>query len=430
MCRPGLIAQMRFGPPNEPNSPFSHETPSDGDTRAQSPTDSRPDSENQVQCAPAHQSCSSDLEDGPLHCKSEALPMPIKSSSKGLAAGAAGATTTTTSSATSRSSKSPPTKQAKCRFNHSQHRLKLYPARGDGNCLFRSVSCQVYGDETWHDRVREECMDYMAKDVEHFASFVDGDYNEYIRTKRQSGTFGDNPEIQAIAELYNRPVIIYVKLDQAENHQHTEEDTRDEMVTTYVNTGSNKYMLVRGLNIFQSKYHSDELEAAPIRLLYRGGNHYDAVKDPYSATVGVGLGLSGFEPGKADRDLLKSTAWTTDIEATEREMEKAAVAASLEEAFQPFLQSSGKKKVSSSSSSRKKMRSSDDHASKTASSSSSACAFNAEEEPRSIGIEDNAPASVRELMMNGFSLGQVLSAFAIAGDSFDDMLAILLSSTQ
>lgn len=34
---------------------------------------------------------------------------------------------------------------------------------GDGNCLFRSVADQLYGDQEKHAQIREDCMDYMVK---------------------------------------------------------------------------------------------------------------------------------------------------------------------------------------------------------------------------------------------------------------------------
>lgn len=37
----------------------------------------------------------------------------------------------------------------------------MVPVEGDGNCLFRSVSHQVYGDDRYHGLVRARCMDYM-----------------------------------------------------------------------------------------------------------------------------------------------------------------------------------------------------------------------------------------------------------------------------
>lgn len=42
---------------------------------------------------------------------------------------------------------------------------------------------------------------------------------------------------------------------------------------------------------------------------------------------------------------------------------------------------------------------------------------------------DEYPASVQELVMNGFQLSKVLHAYDLIGDNFDDLLSFLLSST-
>lgn len=34
----------------------------------------------------------------------------------------------------------------------------------DGNCLFRAVADQVYGDSELYDLVRQMCIDYMVRD--------------------------------------------------------------------------------------------------------------------------------------------------------------------------------------------------------------------------------------------------------------------------
>ena len=41
---------------------------------------------------------------------------------------------------------------------------------------------------------------------------------------------------------------------------------------------------------------------------------------------------------------------------------------------------------------------------------------------------DEYPASVQELVMNGFELSKVLHAYSLIGDNFDDLLSFLLSS--
>ena len=48
----------------------------------------------------------------------------------------------------------------------------------------------------------------------------------------------------------------------------------------------------------------------------------------------------------------------------------------------------------------------------------------------SFATADEYPASVQELVMNGFELARVLRAYDLVGDNFDDLLSFLLSSTS
>lgn len=90
--------------------------------------------------------------------------------------------------------------------------LRIYPIEGDGNCLFRSVSHQVYGDDRHHALVRAMCMDYMESEKEYFEPYVVGDmaaFLRYLNYKRRHGVWGDDPELQAMCELYDRPAEVY-----------------------------------------------------------------------------------------------------------------------------------------------------------------------------------------------------------------------------
>ena len=40
--------------------------------------------------------------------------------------------------------------------------LEIKDQDGDGNCLFRAVSLQVYGDSSMHGQVRKQCLDFMV----------------------------------------------------------------------------------------------------------------------------------------------------------------------------------------------------------------------------------------------------------------------------
>lgn len=41
--------------------------------------------------------------------------------------------------------------------------LEILEQYGDGNCLFRAISLQVYGDAAMHSDVRKKCMDFMVR---------------------------------------------------------------------------------------------------------------------------------------------------------------------------------------------------------------------------------------------------------------------------
>ena len=91
--------------------------------------------------------------------------------------------------------------------------LEIVGAEGDGNCLFRTVSHQMYGRQDHHAMIRSACVDYMENEAAYFSNFVVGGHQtfaEYLSNMRQDGEWGDEPEIQAMCEMYDRPADVYV----------------------------------------------------------------------------------------------------------------------------------------------------------------------------------------------------------------------------
>ncbi|GAB9474936.1 hypothetical protein Gpo141_00012048 [Globisporangium polare] len=130
--------------------------------------------------------------------------------------------------------------------------LRIYPIEGDGNCLFRSVSHQVYGDDRHHAVVRATCMDYMEGEKEYFEPYVVGDmaaFLRYLNYKRRPGVWGDDPELQAMCELYDRPAEVYA-YDAADGFR--------KLRTFHESSGVSR-------------------NRPPIRLSYYGGGHYDSL---------------------------------------------------------------------------------------------------------------------------------------------------------
>ncbi|KAM3172257.1 hypothetical protein ACTXT7_014924 [Hymenolepis weldensis] len=159
---------------------------------------------------------------------------------------------------------------------------KVIHVRGDGACLFRSVAHQVFGDEEKHDVIRKQVIDYLRKNREHYSQYVTEDFDRYLIRKSSAACFGNHLEIQAIAEIYNRPVEIY-------------------------------YKTVNPINVFHSEYTG----LVPFRLAYYDSSHYNSVIDPCKPSFGHGLGMPNYQPGLSENDLVKQAI--LESEATEIE---------------------------------------------------------------------------------------------------------------
>ena len=52
-------------------------------------------------------------------------------------------------------------------------------------------------------------MDHIEAQQEFYKDYIPINFDSYVEFKRKSGAWGDDIEIQAISELYKRPVRIY-----------------------------------------------------------------------------------------------------------------------------------------------------------------------------------------------------------------------------
>ncbi|KDQ08967.1 hypothetical protein BOTBODRAFT_37490 [Botryobasidium botryosum FD-172 SS1] len=97
--------------------------------------------------------------------------------------------------------------------------LGLYAAKtlGDGNCLFRALSDQLYGTPDQHAALRRDIVDFMDAHKERYEAFVeDGEWLHHLENMRTLGTYGGHLELTAFAQLKRRnvkviqPGLVYV----------------------------------------------------------------------------------------------------------------------------------------------------------------------------------------------------------------------------
>lgn len=72
--------------------------------------------------------------------------------------------------------------------------LGLYPAStlGDGNCLFRALSDQLYGTDSKHAQLRQDICDWIQKHKARYEPFVEDErgIDTHLRCMRENGASG------------------------------------------------------------------------------------------------------------------------------------------------------------------------------------------------------------------------------------------------
>ncbi|KAG5176729.1 hypothetical protein JKP88DRAFT_334777 [Tribonema minus] len=212
-------------------------------------------------------------------------------------------------------------------FALRKHGLRVQPIPGDGNCLFRSVSHQIYGDDRFHGLIRERCMDYMEAERAYFEPYVEGGvegFAAYVEWKRQNAVWGDDPEnavwgddpeVQALCEIYDCAAEIwaYDARNGARMLRTFHEATGDSI--------GNGGAAAAAAGAFSSSGGS---AVRVMRLSYYGGGHYDSLVPMEWACAGgyyEGALYAGVMPGVLEAMALERSR------ARRAQQERAAAAA-------------------------------------------------------------------------------------------------------
>ena len=98
------------------------------------------------------------------------------------------------------------------KFLFERKGYRINPIKRDGNCLFASIADQIYGDPGLHETVRSWCVSYMKDNEELYSQFIDDDhlnFNQYIDRLKKDGSWGGNPEITALSQVFECPIEVY-----------------------------------------------------------------------------------------------------------------------------------------------------------------------------------------------------------------------------
>lgn len=88
---------------------------------------------------------------------------------------------------------------------------RLIPIRGDGNCLFRSVSYCIYGTQERHREIRIQVVDRIVDNWHRYKDFVVGDRSygldidsarDYKMLMSRQGEYAGHAELHCVSELF------------------------------------------------------------------------------------------------------------------------------------------------------------------------------------------------------------------------------------
>ena len=88
---------------------------------------------------------------------------------------------------------------------------KIYPIKGDGNCLFRAVAQALFDDDSKHQEVRIAVCTELEANKQFFQNYIDIDeeWDLFLANTKIDGSFGGEPCLLAITRVYHCTVFVH-----------------------------------------------------------------------------------------------------------------------------------------------------------------------------------------------------------------------------
>eukprot|EP00656_Telonema_subtile_P001052 TRINITY_DN10501_c0_g2_i1.p1 TRINITY_DN10501_c0_g2~~TRINITY_DN10501_c0_g2_i1.p1 ORF type:complete len:297 (+),score=61.29 TRINITY_DN10501_c0_g2_i1:131-1021(+) len=86
------------------------------------------------------------------------------------------------------------------------HNMVAEPMKDDGNCQFRALSHQLYGDQELHGEVRSFVVAHIREHADEYQLYCDEDINAYITRMSRDRVWGDELTLKAAVDAYKATV--------------------------------------------------------------------------------------------------------------------------------------------------------------------------------------------------------------------------------
>ena len=93
--------------------------------------------------------------------------------------------------------------------------------QADGNCLFRALSKEILGPETFHHLIRQTLIQFIWEDGHLFQKYVfSGTLEAHCKKMECIGYWGSQVEINAAANLLKANIYIFCKQPNSQRYHH------------------------------------------------------------------------------------------------------------------------------------------------------------------------------------------------------------------
>jgi len=101
--------------------------------------------------------------------------------------------------------------EAKFHLMLIESKLRCKTMASDGNCLFRAIGDQVYGDSNKYQSLRDSVVTYMKQHEEYFTSFIEDDesFDDYVEKMSNDGEWGSQIEIVILSRLLIIDIVVH-----------------------------------------------------------------------------------------------------------------------------------------------------------------------------------------------------------------------------
>ena len=98
--------------------------------------------------------------------------------------------------------------------------MTIHRVLGDSNCMFRSLSHQIYGTEDEHQSIRLTLQQVLEENLDTYEKFwiqTDVSFPLHVQKLKNQGVWGTHVELLAASDYYQIPVCIYTVRGLSEN---------------------------------------------------------------------------------------------------------------------------------------------------------------------------------------------------------------------